>query len=85
MERIYYVDSKEMVGKPKPGHQFIAWLYRGSINNPSGVPHVDVINGQEVQLRSLDEEALEAFIKMTYARAPYIKVTTIFENLGSDE
>lgn len=84
MEMIYYVDSKEMVGTPKPGHQFIAWYNRGSINNPSGVPHVDVINGQEVQLRSLDEEALKSFLENAYARAPYIKVTTIFENLGSD-
>jgi hypothetical protein len=85
MEMIYYVDSKEMVDKPKPGRQFIAWYYRGSINNPSGIPHVDVINGQEVQLRSLDEEALQTFLSTAYSRAPYIKVTTIFENMGSDE
>ena len=84
MEMIYYVDSKEVLSEPKEGRQFIAWFNRSSQNNPGGVPHVDVINGEEVQLRSFDRDILEKFIRTAYERAPYIKVTEVFEHRGSD-
>lgn len=85
MEMIYYVDSREVVKTPKEGRQFIAWFNRSSQNSPGGTPHVDIINGEEVQLRSFDRSALEKFLKMAYKRAPYIKVMEVFEHKGSDE
>lgn len=75
----FYVDTREVLKVPKTGKQYIAWYNRGSINNPNGYAHVDVINGEEVQIRSIDEEALVRFIKVAYSRAPYIKVREIIE------
>ena len=79
MSMFYYVDTKETLKDPLPGKQFVAWYNRGSINNPGGYPHVDVINGEEVEIRSFDEVAMARFLKVAYARAPYIKVKQIFE------
>lgn len=84
MSKYWYVDSKELLDVPKDGEQYVAWLNRGSINNPHGAPHVDVINGQECQIRAMTLEPLEKFVKNLYARAPYIKTRQIFEN-RSDE
>ncbi len=80
MEKIFYVDSKEIVVSPKAGEQFVAWYNRSSQNNPGGIPHVDVINGQQVQLRAFDSAILEKFIRTAYARTAYIKVVPIFED-----
>ena len=82
---IFYVDTKEVVDVPKPGEQFIAWFSGSSQNNPGGRPHVDVINGNEVELRAFDEGKLEKFVRTAYSRAPYIRVVPIFEDTGSDK
>lgn len=83
MEKIFYVDSKKVVDSPIPGEQFVAWYNRSSMNSPGGCPHVDVINGQLVQLRAFDDAVLEKFIRTAYARTAYIKVVPIFEDSGS--
>ena len=85
MEKIFYVDTKEVVTTPKSGEQFVIWFTGGSQNNPGGKPHVDVINGQTVQLRALDRSELEKFIRVAYSRAGYLKVEPIFENNGSEK
>ena len=85
MEKIFYVDSKEIVAVPKLGEQFVVWFGGSSQNNPGGRPHVDVINGMEVQLRAFDRADLEKFVRTAYYRAPYIKVVPIFEDTGSDK
>lgn len=75
----FYVDDKEIVKEPRPGRQFVAWYNRRSQNNPTGYPHVDQIKGELVQLRAMEEEVLDKFLKGLYHRAPYIKPKEIFE------
>ena len=75
----FYVDTKEVVKEPKVGEQFVAWYGRASMNSPDGYPHVDVINGEEVEIRSFDKDALEKFLRVAYYRAPYIKARPITE------
>ena len=82
---IFYVDTKEVVAVPKLGEQFIVWFTGSSQNNPGGKPHIDVINGQQVQLRAFDRSELEKFIRVAYSRAGYLKVEPIFEDNGSDK
>ena len=83
MEKIFYVDTKEVVTAPKSGEQFIVWFTGSSQNNPGGKPHIDVINGQQVQLRSLNRSELEKFIRIAYSRAGYLKVEPVFEDSGT--
>ena len=85
MEKIFYVDTKEVVGIPKSGEQFVVWITGSSQNNPGGKPHIDVINGHQVQLRAFDRSELEKFIRIAYSRAGYLKVEPIFEDNGSDK
>lgn len=80
----FYVDSKEMRNKPKKGVQWVAWFNRSSANNRQGVPHVEIIQGEECQLRAMSEGALEHFLRTTYNRQPHIKPVLIVEDL-SDE
>jgi len=75
----YYVDSREVLRVPKVGKQYVAWYNRGSMNSPNGYPHVDVINGEEVQIRSMEEEPLVRFLRNAYSRAPYIKARVVIE------
>jgi len=79
MVMVFYVDTREMLKAPKLGKQYIAWYNRSSINSPDGYPHVDVINGEEVQIRSMDEEILVRFLKNAYSRSPYVKAKEIME------
>ncbi len=85
MEMIFYVDTKEVVAAPKLGEQFVAWFTGSSQNNPGGKPHIDVINGQQVQLRAFDRDELEKFLRVAYSRAGYLRVEPIFEDNGSDK
>ena len=75
----FYVDTKEVLKEPKLGKQYVAWYNRASINSPNGYAHVDLINGEEVQLRAMDETSLVRFLKVAYSRAPYIKSKEIIE------
>ena len=84
MSMFYYVDTKEVLKDPKLGKQYVAWYNRGSINSPGGYAHVDVINGEEVQIRSMDEEILVRFLRTAYSRAPYIKAMKIVEQEVDD-
>jgi hypothetical protein len=84
MSKYWYVDTQELLDVPKDGPQFVAWLNRGSINNPHGAPHVDVINGKEVQIRAMTLAPLEKFVKNLYARAPYIKTREIVEHRSGE-
>jgi hypothetical protein len=83
MEKFFYVDTKEILGTPKSGEQFIVWFTGSSQNNPGGKPHIDVINGCQVQLRALDRSELEKFIRIAYSRAGYLRVEPIFEDSGT--
>ncbi len=82
---IFYVDTQEVVAAPRTGAQFVVWFTGSSQNNPGGKPHIDVINGQQVQLRAVDRTELEKFIRVAYSRAGYLKVEPIFEDNGSDK
>ena len=75
----FYVDTREMLSKPKKGKQFIVWYSGGSINYPEGYPFIDTLNGEDCQLRSMDKGMLERFVRMAYSRAPYLKVTEFIE------
>jgi len=75
----FYVDTNERLSKPKYGKQFVAWYVRGSATYPGGYPHVDVINGEEVQIRSFDKDKLDRWLRNVYQRAPYIKAMEIVE------
>lgn len=79
----FYVDTKEIVKDPKEGKQYVAWYNRSSMNSPEGYAHVDVINGEEVQIRSMDEETLVRFLRSAYSRAPYIKPKEINEEVDN--
>lgn len=75
----FYVDSREMLKKPKAGKQYVAWYGKSSMTSPMGYAFRDVINGEEVELRSMEEGKLERFIRTAYNRAPYIKAKEITE------
>lgn len=75
----FYVDTKEMLKAPKKGEQFVAWYHRSTQNNKLGVPHVEIINSEECQLRATTEEALEAFLRNAYHRQPFIKPAKVVE------
>ena len=75
----WYVDTKEMLEEPKKGHQWCAWYVGSSQNNPGGREFTDVIRGEEAGIRAMTEEALEAFLKMAYHRAPFVKPREIIE------
>lgn len=75
----FYVDTREMLKKPKVGKQYIAWFNQSTMNSPDGYAHVDHINGEECQIRSMTEPELTRFLKSAYQRAPYIKCKEIFE------
>lgn len=79
MSKFFYVDTREVLREPKPGRQFVAWYGRGSMTYPEGYPYVDVINSEEVQIRSMDEEILTKWLRSVYQRAPYIKAKLIVE------
>ena len=83
-QMFFYVDTKEMRETPKKGVQWVAWFNRSSANNRQGVPHVEVIQGEECQLRALSEEALAEFLKTTYHRQPHIKPVLIVEDLSGE-
>lgn len=80
----FYVDSKEMKKEPKKGVQWVAWFNRSSANNRKGVPHVEIIMGNECQLRAMTEEALVKFLRSTYARQPHIKPMMVTEYKGDE-
>jgi len=80
----FYVDTKEMKKEPKSGMQWVAWFNRSTQNNREGVPHVEVIMGEECQLRAMTEEALETFLRNTYARQPHIKPRMVTEYKGDE-
>lgn len=79
MVMFFYVDTNERVKEPKLGKQYVAWYTKGSISSPQGYPHVDVINGEEVQIRSFDEDKLTRWLRNVYQRAPYIKAMQVIE------
>jgi hypothetical protein len=85
MEKIFYVDTKEIVAVPKSGEQFVVWFTGSSQNNPGGKVHIDVINGAPVQLRAFDRSELEKFVRIAYSRAGYLKIEPVFEDIGSDK
>jgi hypothetical protein len=75
----FYVEDKEIVKEPKPGRQYVAWYGRGSMSSPHGYAHVDMINGEQVEIRAMDEAKLTRFLRTAYSRAPYIKAKEIVE------
>ena len=75
----FYVDTREMRKAPKEGVQFVAWYVKGSMTRPEGYPHIDVINGEEVQIRSMSFEKLEAFLKLAFKNQPWIKPRQVIE------
>lgn len=80
----FYVDSREMKKEPKKGIQWVAWYNRSTQNNKLGVPHVEIIMGEECQLRAMTEEALESFLRNAYARQPFIKPMMVTEYTGDE-
>jgi hypothetical protein len=75
----YYVDTQEMLQKPKEGPQWTVWYIGSSMKNPGGSEFSDVIKGNEVRVRAMTEEALTKFLKNAYKRAPYLRAYEITE------
>lgn len=80
----FYVDTREFLTEPKEGIQWCAWFVGSSQNNPGGCEHKDVIRGRETHIRSMTQEALVAFLKNAYSRAPFVKARQITEYKGDE-
>ncbi len=75
----FYVDTHEMCREPKEGEQWTAWFIGSSQNNRKGREFTDIIQGEEVSLRAMTEEALVSFLKNAYSRAPWLRAYRVTE------
>lgn len=73
-------DGEKLVKEePLEGTQYITWYKARSRTSPLGYEYHDYILGDDVYIRSFDQDVLERFIRTAFRRTPKLEVRKIEE------